>query len=251
MNATMSAFPQSLSHLPADAPWWMLAAVVAALALHIGGGSLAILSGYGAVTVRKGEALHRRLGKLFVGAMLVMAAFGTGLSILIAQRGNIAGGILAGYLVATAWMTVRRGAGTIGRFEKVAALVPAGVSLLFLAWGIQATMNGGKLEGYGSPLYYAFAGIAALFAALDLKVILAGGISGVQRISRHLWRMCFALFFAAGSFFLGQQKVMPAFLHGSPVLVALAVAPLALMIFWLIRVRIGTAFRPNRKPVPV
>jgi len=47
---------------------------------------------------------------------------------------------------------------------------------------------------------------------------------------------------ATGSFFLGQ--VMPAFMHGSPVLVALGIAPLPLMIFWLVRVRFTNRFKP-------
>ena len=47
----------------------------------------------------------------------------------------------------------------------------------------------------------------------------------------------FALFFAAGSFFIGQQKVMPLWMQGSPVLYVLGLAPLAFLIFWLIRVR--------------
>ncbi len=62
--------------------------------------------------------------------------------------------------------------------------------------------------------YYVFCALALFFAALDFKVILQGGISGAARIARHLWRMCFALFFAAGSFFLGQQKVMPVWMRG-------------------------------------
>ena len=41
-------------HLPPGAPWWIFAIVVAALALHIGGGSIGILSGYAAVFARKG-----------------------------------------------------------------------------------------------------------------------------------------------------------------------------------------------------
>jgi hypothetical protein len=48
--------------------------------------------------------------------------------------------------------------------------------------------------------------------------------------------MCAALFVATGSFFIGQQKVMPAFIQGSPVLFILGLAPLILMIFWLVRV---------------
>ena len=64
-----------------------------------------------------------------------------------------------------------------------------------------------------------------------------GTLSATQRISRHLWRMCFALFIATGSFFLGQQDVMPQAVRGSPILVVLALAPFPLMLYWLARVR--------------
>jgi hypothetical protein len=58
--------------------------------------------------------------------------------------------------------------------------------------------------------------------------------------------MCVALFFASGSLFLGQQQVFPKALQGSPILVALAVAPLLLMVFWLLRVRLARAFHRAR-----
>lgn len=235
--APPSAMPINISHLPAGTPWWLYAIVIAGLTLHIGGGSIAILSGYTAVLARKGSPLHVRYGKVFVVAMLVMAAFGTLLSVPIHQPGNIGGGLLSAYLVATGWMTVKRKPGTVGRFEKAAMLVPLSVSLLFLMWGVQATARGGALYGYRSPLYYTFSLIAALFVLIDLRMIWQGGVSGVQRIARHLWRMCVGLFFAAASFFLGQQKVMPAFMHGSPVLWVLGLAPLGFLIFWMVRVR--------------
>jgi hypothetical protein len=91
--------------------------------------------------------------------------------------------------------------------------------------------------------YFVFASFAAFAAALDLKLILRGGISGPQRIARHLWRMCFALFFAAAFFFLGQQQVLPKFMRGSPIPVVLALAPIVLMIFWLFRVRFSKRFK--------
>src|SRR5690242_12750428 len=162
-----SAIPLNISHLPAGTPWWIFAVVIAGLALHIGGGSIAVLSGYTAVLVRKGGPLHLQFGKIFVVAMLVMAAFGTVLSIPINQPGNIGGGILSAYLVLTGWMTVKQKPATVGRFEKTAALVPLGVSALFLLWGVQATLNGGKLNGYGSALYYVFSVLAGLFALID------------------------------------------------------------------------------------
>jgi len=68
-----------------------------------------------------------------------------------------------------------------------------------------------------------------------------GHTSDRQRITRHLWRMCFGLFIATGSFFLGQQQVSPAFLRGSIFLTVLAVLPFPLMIYWLIRVRFSSA----------
>jgi hypothetical protein len=37
-------------------------------------------------------------------------------------------------------------------------------------------------------------------------MLLRGGVVGTQRVARHLWRMCFGLFIAAGSFFLGPSN---------------------------------------------
>jgi len=76
----------------------------------------------------------------------------------------------------------------------------------------------------------------------DLRVLLRG-ISGRRRIARHLWRMCFGWFIATGSFFLGQQQVFPAWLRGSPALLVPALLPLALLIFWLVRVRFTNAYK--------
>lgn len=229
--------PQSITQLPPGTPWWILAVVVAALALHIGGGSLGILSGYTAVFVRKGGNLHRISGTVFFASMLAMGTMGLALSIWIRQFGNIAGGALATYLVLTAWLTVKRKAGTIGRSEVALCAAASATAILLLYWGALAATNPkGTFQHYGASLYFVFGSFATLFAALDLKVILRGGVSGIARIARHLWRMCFALFFAAASFFLGQQKVMPAFMHGSPLLFIPALAPLALMLFWLVRV---------------
>ena len=74
-------------------------------------------------------------------------------------------------------------------------------------------------------------------------MLVRGGISGRPRIVRHLWRMCFGLFFATMSFFVGQQQVFPAFLRGSLLLTALAFLPLPVMVYWLFRVRWKKAYR--------
>ena len=232
-----------------------------ALIVHIGAGSIGILSGAAALAVAKGERLHRALGNVFFVSMLTMSALATYLAIVIPQaRANLPGGVFTFYLVATAWMTVRRKEGTIGGFEVGAFLVAMGAAAASVVFGFQAARSPtGLFNGSQPPQYFIFAAVAALAAALDLKVILRGGIFGAPRIARHLWRMCAALFIATGSFFLGQQKVMPAFIQGSPLLFVPAIAPLVLMIYWLFRVRltnrlkkdtIASQDRQSCKPLP-
>jgi len=224
--------------------------------VHITAGIAAIVAGYVAVNVKKGGRVHRAFGIVFVLAMVVLAVMATYLAIsllgkLPGQSGNVAAGALVPYLVGTAWVTVRRKEGTIGLFEKIAPMIALGVAAMFLFWGVRATMSPkGALDGYGAVFYYVFSGLALFFAALDFKVILQGGISGAARIARHLWRMCFAFFFATGSFFIGQQKVMPHWMHGAWYLYVLALAPLAYMIFWLIRVRFTNWYKRDTIPAP-
>jgi len=62
--------------------------------------------------------------------------------------------------------------------------------------------------------------------------------------------MCFSLFIASGSFFLGQMQVMPGWLRGSPLLFVAALAPLGFMVFWLIRVRLTNWYKDEARLAP-
>jgi uncharacterized membrane protein len=240
----MPAMPLSLSHLAHGAPPWEVAAIIAALALHIGGGLVGIVSGFASLAVRKGQRLHRLFGTVFFASMLVMAAMASCLAVLIDQKGNIVGGVLTFYLVLTAWAAARQKTAGAGRLDTAAVLIPLGVAAGLVAWGVQAAQSPtGRLDGMPSAPYFVMPGLAALFAVLDVKVIRQGGVFGQPRIARHLWRMCVALFFAAASFFLGQQRVLPAWMHGSPLLYVPALAPLLAMAAWLLRPRLTRAWR--------
>ncbi len=50
--------------------------------------------------------------------------------------------------------------------------------------------------------------------------------------------MCFGLFIATGSFFLGQTQFVPAPIRVVPLLLVLAIAPLVLLLYWVWRVRL-------------
>jgi hypothetical protein len=224
------------------------------LVLHISAGSLGVLSGYAALSVRKGERLHRAFGTIFFFSMLTVSTLAVYLALFVPPThvggappsASVSVGILTFYLAATAWMTVKRKEGGVGLFEKGALMAVLGVTTALLIFGLRAASIPAARPGLYVP-YFVFASFAAFAAAMDFKVILRGGISGAPRIARHLWRMCFALFFAAAFFFLGQQGSMPRFMRGSPVLLIPAFAPLVLMFFWLFRVRFTNWFK-SRSP---
>jgi len=151
--------------------------------------------------------------------------------------GTASAALVATYLVATSWTTARNRSGTAGSTERIAFAAALGCAGLFGIFTLLAAASpNGRFSGYPAAIYVVWAVVFALAASLDLNFLLRGTLTRVQRLRRHLWRMCTALFIASGSFFLGQQKVMPLWIKGSPWLFVPALAPLVLMVFWLIRV---------------
>ncbi|HMG47764.1 MAG TPA: hypothetical protein VK614_09920 [Allosphingosinicella sp.] len=208
------------------------------MAIHIAGGLLALSAGTLAVIARKGGRLHARAGTWFFGSMLVLGITASMLEPFRSPPGSPVGGIMVCYFVVTSWVAARRRDGTTGRFEILACAAALGLAALMI-WG---GFTGATTPAGPGPVF-ALGGLCLLAGLLDLNAILRAKLTPVQRVSRHLWRMCFAFFIATGSFFLGQQDVLPQAVRGSPVLFVLAFAPFAVMAFWLVRVRIGNRFR--------
>jgi hypothetical protein len=147
-------------------------------------------------------------------------------------------GLLTFYLVLTGWRTVRR-AGTIGWFDRAALALVLSIGAVDAALFLIAQGRPQHTFAGVPPQAFVVIGlIVALAAAMDLRVIVLGGIAGPQRLARHLWRMCTALAIASGSAFLGQPKVqavVPKALHGFWLFVPELVV-LGLMAYWLVRV---------------
>jgi uncharacterized membrane protein len=209
------------------------------LILHILAGTVGLLSGTFAIAVRKGGCLHRASGNIFTVAMLTLASSALCLAIMKSQHGNIIGSIITFYMIATAWLAGRRRG--IGRLDLAAFLVGAGGAVAVITLGVWTLHHPDK--NAPAAMCFFLAAVLLLAAAGDIRMLARGGISGRPRVTRHLWRMCFGLFFATGSFFLGQQQVFPAFLRGSIFLTVLALLPFPLMIYWLIRVRLSNAYK--------
>jgi hypothetical protein len=66
-----------------------------------------------------------------------------------------------------------------------------------------------KLFGHTPPndgvpvgMNFFLGSVMLLSASGDIRMLARGGVFGKQRLVRHLWRMCFGVFIAAGSFLL-------------------------------------------------
>jgi hypothetical protein len=192
---------------------------------------------------------HRASGNVFFVSMLIMGAAGSYLAFRKGQMNNVFGGLLTIYLVATAWRTARRREGETGLFDWGALLAGLAVGVVVVAFGVQVFRNPTSTkDGIPAGMYFFMGSVALLAAAGDPRMLLRGGLFGAQRIARHLWRMCFGLFIASGSLFLGQQQVFPAAIRKANVLPFLAVLPLLLMIFWLFRVRFTKTYKRESLP---
>ncbi len=76
-----------------------------------------------------------------------------------------------------------------------------------------------------------------------------GGLAGAQRLTRHLWRMCVAMFMATASFFLGQAKLFPPGVRQSGVLALPVLLVIGALVYWLVRVRLWPRLRRTRSPL--
>ena len=207
------------------------------LLFHICAGTLGLLAGAVAISFRKGSGRHRVSGNVFVVSMLSLSASGVYMALMKHQPGNVLGGALTFYLVATAWRIARRRDGETDGFDWGALLVVLVVVAVAVTFGLEAARSQTGLK-YGYPAGpYAFLGSVAVIAAVgDVRMLIRGGVSGAQRIARHLWRMCFGWFIASASIFLARPHLFPVFFRKTGLPYFLTFLPLLLMIFWLIRV---------------
>jgi uncharacterized membrane protein len=216
------------------------------LPVHVVAGGLALIFGFAALFVKKGGTLHRRSGMLFVYAMVVM---GTTASILefcqSAGVGNLVAALLSIYFVGTALTTVRRPSRWTRAIDVAALIVAIGLAVAAVAGGVQRVSSAG-LSSSGVPLRtigvmsFILAAVLLLCAAGDLRVMRSGMPSGGKRLARHLWRMCFALFIAAGSFFSIRErvaKILPEPFTTGPMRALPVVLLFGAMFYWLWRVR--------------
>jgi len=89
-------------------------------------------------------------------------------------------------------------------------------------------------------MLFFLAAIMTLAAIGDVRILRSGLPRGRQRLARHLWRMCFALFIAAGSFFSIRERVatiLPEPFTTGPMRALPILLVFTAMFYWLWRLR--------------
>ncbi len=210
------------------------------LTVHFAAGLVSIVAGAIALSVIKGGRLHKQSGLVFTWAMVALGLTAAGIGTYEKIPSQVFAGLLAAYLVFTAMTTVKPLPG-IGQRINVALMVLAFAYAVASLYGGVTEWLDPAVEVVGRPRVVPplVVGTVILLAAIgDLRAIRAGGLQGSRRLARHLWRMCFGLFIATGSFFLGQMKFIPEPVRIVPLLLVLAFAPILLLFYWMWRVRV-------------
>jgi hypothetical protein len=160
-------------------------------------------------------------------------------------------GFMTAYFVGTALTTVRPPSSWTRVINGVALTFALVLGLASIASGLKLINTPGLSPG-GVPsrtigvMSLIIAAVLLLSAAGDLRILRSGMPRGAPRLARHLWRMCFALFIAAGSFFSIRERVaqvLPEPLTTAPIRALPILLLFSAMFYWLWRVR-------GRRPLP-
>ena len=211
-----------------------------ALAVHFAAGLVSIVAGTIALSVAKGGRLHKQSGLAFTWAMIGLGLTAAVIGTYEMIPSQVFAGLLVAYLVFTAMTTVKP-LPRIGQRINVALMVLAFAYAVVSLYGGVTEWLDPTVQVVGRPRVVppVVVGTVILLAAIgDLRAIRGGGLRGSRRLARHLWRMCFGLFVATGSFFLGQMKFMPEPVRIVPLLLVLGFAPIVFLFYWMWRVRV-------------
>ena len=216
----------------------------AGMIAHFGSGLIGIVTGYAALVVAKGGAPHKRLGLVFTWAMAFTGLTAAGIYAFTGRFGSVPGALLVAYYVITA-TTALRPFTAEARTRHIALMIVPLVSVALGYWAGFIALGRPRmvLDGVPGPMFFFLSTVGLCALIGDLRMLRAGGITGTRRIARHLWRMCFAFFFATGSFFFGQMKFIPEQIRFMPMIIGLGVAPLVALLYWMWRVRLRSQLR--------
>lgn len=210
------------------------------LLFHVAAGSLALAVGvFNLLLTPKGRALHVRTGKIFWSAMIAMAASGIVIAALRPDAVFILIGLLSLYLVQTGRNALTRPRGAVDDSSRFWLVVSASCLAAGIGLGVYGLATDGEVFGSSYALYLGVAFDAAIFVALDWRLISLGSAIGKSRLIDHVWRIVASLFFAMFALFVANTSVLPGWAVGSGLNFVPPLAVLMALGYWVLAVHRG------------
>lgn len=159
--------------------------------IHTPAGTIGLVAATAALFTKKGSPLHLKAGTYFTVSMLIMLISGFVAGFLKESNGDMFLSAVIFYTVFTAWLTAHHKKNETGFLEHVALvwIIAVAIAAFF--------MNSSSREVDTSNLYLFWASFSVVCAMGDVRNLYLAGLSGIQRVIRHVWRIGFSLIWAA------------------------------------------------------
>ena len=159
--------------------------------LHAPAGTIGLVAASVALFTKKGGALHRKAGTCFTISMLIMLISGFIAAFLKESTDDMFLSVVVMYTVFTAWLTAHHKKSETGFLEHLALGWIIAVAI------VAVLLNSGWREAGTPNTYLYWAGFAVFCAIGDVRNLNRAGLSAIQRVIRHVWRIGFSLIWAA------------------------------------------------------
>ncbi len=208
--------------------------------LHITSGAIGLLTGYLTILLRKGDPQHKRIGKVYIWAMLTLGVTGSIVAFARDIPLSMMNALVVCYFVLSSLSTIRNPIHSTTVYDKLLMVSAWLITSGFLYFIVQVSRSEtGQLGGFGSGAYIAFGSVMLCAAIADVRYLLKSGLSRKQRLVRHLWRMLFPLFMASAAFFLGQASLFPQSIRAIEILVIPVAFVILSLLYWTAKVSLN------------
>ncbi|CAH9049432.1 hypothetical protein PSECIP111951_01355 [Pseudoalteromonas holothuriae] len=208
------------------------------LYIHITFGVLAVVAGYIALFSEKGKRKHIKAGNWFVVTMVLMGISGVVVAYLKPMDISVIAGLFTLYLVISGvgvFKFANHRRCKVNITLMIACLCVGIYSLVCAYWTLQS--DTGLYQGFTAEPFIMFGILAVICGLSDIRYMTARELSYIMRLTRHIWRMCFALFIAVGSFVGQGLQSFPEEIRSFALVEYADLIILLIMFYWLARSR--------------
>ena len=204
--------------------------------IHTPAGTIGLVAASVSLFASKGGAVHRKAGAYFTISMLIMLISGFVAAFLKESNDDMFLSAVVIYTVFTSWLTAHHKNNETGFLEYVALgwITSVALAAFFMSenWRQIGVTN----------TYPYVAGFAVFCAVGDVRNLHKAGLSGGQRVIRHVWRIGFSLIWAVLALTDKIVKILGSNLNELPKeqLLYIVAVPIVLILmiilYWIINI---------------